>query len=249
MRLSSGHFLLAGCLLVILLLVGMLFVLFEERADLRRLVSEFEVDRSVPQANDRDNYVDKPSKGKLNIAQRIMKLIKADEGIRRSPYLDSRKNPTLGIGRNLKGNGVSVAEYDQIVSAETYEHVVRHAEVRNGRIYASTLESARQLFPEPLSDASIELLFQDDVDGAVRAAQNLFPEWQSLDPGRQAAIIDLIYNLGLPHFKGFTEMIKAIRNRDWDRAAKELLLSKAARENIGRYHRIAYILQTGGDMN
>ena len=46
---------------------------------------------------------------------RVAQLIIKEEGVRSRPYLDSGGQVTIGIGRNLTGNGVSVAELQAIV--------------------------------------------------------------------------------------------------------------------------------------
>ena len=53
--------------------------------------------------------------------------------------------------------------------------------------------------------------------------------------------------MGLPHFKTFSEFIDAVKKMDWVRAASEVLLSKAARKHILRYHDIATVIQSGNN--
>ena len=63
---------------------------------------------------------------------------------------------------------------------------------------------------------------------------------------RRSIIVDVLFNLGLPHFKQFVEFIKAVKAGNWDVAASELLLiQRGTRKNIVRYHRNAVVIQTG----
>lgn len=51
-------------------------------------------------------------------------------------------------------------------------------------------------------------------------------EW--LPEQKKAVLIDMCFNLGLSRFKGFKKMIKAIEDRDYYRAAEEMLDSRWA---------------------
>ena len=73
-----------------------------------------------------------------------------------------------------------------------------------------------------------------------------FPWFAGLAPRRQRAIVELVYNMGLPRLTGFVKMLHAIAERDYERAAKELLSSKWATQ-VGqtRAQRIADLLISG----
>ena len=175
----------------------------------------------------------------------VMLLIRGDEGVRRTPYLDTADNPTIGIGRNLKGNGISIAEYEKIRGTDDFRRVFAYAEVRNRRIHVLTLEDAKRLFPDPLTDEHIETLFQDDLAAIKKDAMSIFPEFSEISTSRQAVILDLLFNLGNSHFRQFEHFIASVKAHEWKRAASHLLSSKAARQDIRRYHRLALILETG----
>ena len=179
----------------------------------------------------------------------LAKRIREDEGDRPRPYLDTSGAATIGVGRNLSGNGVSVTEFFAIVPERirNYRAILTHADIRTGRIYIHKLELAQKLFPNPLTHADIELLLLDDLQHVLTETEKLFgvDTWTKLDNVRKTVLIDLVYNLGIAGFKQFHKFIAAVKAEDWQTAAAELLLSKAARENVLRYHRNATVLQTG----
>lgn len=74
-----------------------------------------------------------------------------------------------------------------------------------------------------------------------------FPWYANLSGRRQRAIVEMIYNMGLTRFSGFTQMIAALERGDYAAAAVEALDSKWAREDVGpsRSHRIADMLSLG----
>lgn len=67
-----------------------------------------------------------------------------------------------------------------------------------------------------------------------------------LSSGRQRVLVELVYNLGLPRLLSFVKMIAAIKARDFQTAAAELLDSKWARQ-VGpiRSKRLADLLRAG----
>lgn len=73
-----------------------------------------------------------------------------------------------------------------------------------------------------------------------------FPWYAGLPARRQRALVELLYNMGLPRLMGFTKMLAAISAGDFDAAATELLESRW-RTQVGerRSARIAEMLQRG----
>ena len=179
---------------------------------------------------------------------RVAQLIIKEEGVRSRPYLDSGGQVTIGIGRNLTGNGVSVAELQAIVEKVDYGHILSHASVRNGRVYIHSLEAAERVFPQPLTKYDITMLLTDDLNNVRKEAEQVFGEaWAGIDLVRREVVVNVLYNLGLTRFRQFKKFIAAVKAGKWHEAATELLLSEAARENITRYHRDATVLQTGDE--
>ena len=180
------------------------------------------------------------------VLSRIAKLIIRDEGKRERPYLDPTGEVTIGVGRSLGTNGISVAELQAIVDDIDYSVVLARTHVTNGRIRINSLELAEKIFKKPLTEHDIQLLLADDLNNVRKEAERVFREtWQRLDAVRKEVIVDVLFNLGLPHFREFKKFIAAVKVQHWQQAAAELLLSNAARENITRYHRNATVLQTG----
>ena len=175
---------------------------------------------------------------------RIARLIIRDESKRFRPYGDP---PHIGVGRNLRDNGISVAELQAIIKEIDYDVVLKETHVENGRVHIHSLDLANRIFPKSLTEHDIGLLLTDDLNTTRKDAVTVFGQsvWNAIDGVRKEAILDVVFNLGLPHFKTFVNFIGAVKANDWDKAAAELLLSEAARENILRYHRNATVLQTG----
>lgn len=92
-----------------------------------------------------------------------------------------------------------------------------------------------------------ETALDEDIAKAVHDASS-FGWWLTLDPVRQAVVVELCYNLGRAGFAKFVKTIEAIRQREYQRASRELLRSRWA-EQVGkrRSGRLARMLETGRD--
>lgn len=102
----------------------------------------------------------------------------------------------------------------------------------------------RNLTDRGLSDAEIEFLFENDLRVAYSTASS-YPYFRRLDPQRQAALIDMAFQLGGPRFAGFAKMHAALKDGDFERAADECLDSLYAAQVPTRANRIAEIVRTG----
>jgi len=68
---------------------------------------------------------------------------------------------------------------------------------------------------------------------------------RKLDFVRRIVVFDMAYQMGVGGLKGFKGMIAAIIEKDYDKAADELLDSKYARQTANRANRNAAIMRTG----
>lgn len=149
--------------------------------------------------------------------------IERDEGRRLHRYQDPRGLWTIGVGINLEDPfgktmcAMAGVDYDAVLSGEA-----------------------------SLTDAQCDAMYRGVALSAISWLAELLPAYRQLDPNRRVALLDMGYNLGETKFRGFGEMIAAIRAEDWTRAAAEALDSEAARELPERYARIAGALHTGG---
>ena len=252
MKINWGYLLLGIMLTVIVVQGAVLY--FRESAILRAIEPEPVMDVPVPVPNpvlDSNLHSDliKALEAEAGMPlSRIAELIISDEAVRSEPYLDSEGKVTIGVGRSLSANGVSVAELHALVPIPEYRLMLEKSTVRNGRILISDLGLAKQIFSKPLTEHDIALLLVNDLKQTKSDAVLVFgADWEQIDTVRQEVIVNLVFNLGLPHFQGFHNFIDAVKKQEWQRAATELLLSEAARQNIARYHRDATVIQTGDE--
>ena len=126
--------------------------------------------------------------------EELKKMIRRHEGLRLSPYPCSKNHKTLGYGWNLDAHKLPR-------SIDAYLNI-------NGEI---TKEMA-----EKLLDIS--------MDTAIRQAWDIFPQFGGFSERRQAALVDVTFNMGSDKIVlEFPNFCKAVNDGDWNRAADELM--------------------------
>ncbi|MCQ8279840.1 glycoside hydrolase family protein [Acetobacteraceae bacterium KSS8] len=76
----------------------------------------------------------------------------------------------------------------------------------------------------------IDALYSCDVTGSEKSLDAHLPWWRSLDPVRQAALMDLMFNMGWGSLGTFTNTLRAFSQGNYDAAANGLLNSLWARQ-------------------
>ena len=100
-----------------------------------------------------------------------------------------------------------------------------------------------------LDDEEIDWLRDHRIKRAESDCLHTFPWFAPLDSVRQAALVNLCFNLGLHRLLGFERMIAAMARGDYEIAAREVLDSEAARKAPGRYAELAGMVRTGAWQN
>jgi lysozyme len=95
-----------------------------------------------------------------------------------------------------------------------------------------------------LSDDEVDYLFANDLK-RMNGYCCVYHWYTSLDDVRQAAVLNMMFNLGPARFSGFHRFIDAMAIGNWAAAHDELLDSEAGRDLPGRYGRLAKMIVTG----
>ncbi len=129
------------------------------------------------------------------------------------------------------------------------EKLLTRHEGRRNRAYRDTrgiwtVGIGHNIEAKPISDRAVDVIFLDDVADVISFLSRL--DWfHNLNAARQACIVDMTFNLGRSGMMAYRNMIAAIKGENYQKAADEILDSKAARELPGRYNELAEIMRTG----
>src|SRR5271157_1710327 len=109
-----------------------------------------------------------------------------------------------------------------------------------------TIGYGRALDVKGISQSEALFLLHNDIT-LVRSQLSSFPWFARLDGTRQAALIDMAYNLGFGGFGKFQNMLDALMKGDYDAAADAMLDSEWARQVPNRANEDADLIRKGAD--
>jgi len=107
-----------------------------------------------------------------------------------------------------------------------------------------TIGFGRNLEDRGLSEEEAEFLYQNDIKEVLTDCEK-FPWYKGLDPVRQGVIQNMVYNLGYTKLALFKETLKFIANKEYSKAATQMLTTKWARDVPNRARRLSEIMRTG----
>jgi lysozyme len=108
-----------------------------------------------------------------------------------------------------------------------------------------------RLKSEGMSQEEAESLARTDIQKATDEVQNKLPWAKNLDPARQEALVNMVYNMGMGVEGGkhgllsFGNTLKLIEEGNYDDAADAMLKSDWAKQVGGRARRLAQQMRTG----
>ena len=140
------------------------------------------------------------------------------------------------------------------MSDEITQNMIKHDEGCRYRVYLDTKNIPTVGYGHALHIGSripkvvAELLFQQDYQSALDDYNILATNHSlKLNPARKSVVVNMLFNMGLVRVNGFRKMLRAIRNKDYIEAAKEMLDSKWAKYDVSskRSKPLSKMMETG----
>lgn len=171
--------------------------------------------------------------------------------------------------KELKEQGKITDKYEKNVKdIQSGEFTLRHEQFRskwyydkynNKTIgYGINLDSGRwskeqvdRWMREGISQEEAMSIFKEERARARNQLETKYTWFKTLDPVRQEALVDMVYNMGIGSkktgdgFDSFQKMIAALERGDYETAAKESLDSKYSGDVGGRAKEIADLIRYG----
>ena len=109
-----------------------------------------------------------------------------------------------------------------------------------------TIGCGRNLDDVGITQKEAVFLLDNDITNAIHGLVVAHGDWfPPLDPVRQAVLVNMVINMGLPRFNGFKKLHAAIKVKDYDGAAVEMLSSRWAEQVGDRALRLSEQMRTG----
>lgn len=96
-----------------------------------------------------------------------------------------------------------------------------------------------------LSLAESYLILNHRIEQLEIELERVFPWYHELDEVRQAVIIDMAYNLGVPKLKTFVTTLGFVKDGEYQQAARQMLGTLWAKQVKGRAKTLARMMQSG----
>lgn len=111
----------------------------------------------------------------------------------------------------------------------------------------TTIGVGRNLDDKGISETEALSMLDNDIEECLEDLRdNVFPDsWFHMSDTRQAALVDMRFNLGPGGFRGFGKMISAVKAASWEMAADEMLDSRWARQVSNRAEELAQMMRAG----
>jgi len=132
--------------------------------------------------------------------------------------------------------------------SQLIEQLMRHEGYRQfpykDTVGKLTIGVGRNLDDVGISEDEAAYLLDNDITVARHELLFAFPAFSQMQPVRQDALINMVFNMGITRFKGFKNMIAALVEQNYQLAADEMLDSKWARQVGSRADELAYQMRT-----
>ena len=110
-----------------------------------------------------------------------------------------------------------------------------------------TIGYGRNIQDNGISELEAEQMLLNDIKVALEDAKKFVgaDTWEALSDVRQACLINMAFNLGLPTLKKFEKFRQALEDGDMTEASAQMLDSRWAKQVGQRANRLAQLIQQG----
>ena len=108
-----------------------------------------------------------------------------------------------------------------------------------------TIGYGRNIEDNGITQAEADLMLDEDVVRCIHELTANVPCFRDLDEVRESVLVNMCFNLGWPRLSGFKNMLAALADRDYTKAAEEMLDSKWARQVGSRSDELAAMMASG----
>lgn len=110
-----------------------------------------------------------------------------------------------------------------------------------------TIGYGRNIEENGITEAEASFLLDNDIKISEDECRRAFRWFDNLDEIRRGVIVEMHLNMGLKRLKTFKKMLAACEKQDYELAAREMLNSLWAREQVGQRAKTLANLMKGKD--
>ena len=173
------------------------------------------------------------------MVDRIINQLIIDEGIRLKPYYCPANKLTIGIGRNLEGNGLS---WDEMISLIWYNEGRKQRfpadyQMNDG---AALMEALIKDFNKwGITRDEAVYLCKNDIYNCIKQLNKKLKWFETSPEELKEVLINMCFNMGIKTLLTFRNTLYYMSDGQYKKASINMLKSKWARQVKGRAVRLA----------
>ena len=136
-------------------------------------------------------------------------------------------------------------QFDRELEQQLIQHEGLHLKPYHCPAGKLTIGVGRNLEANGISKHEAMTLLRNDITQTRFRLEKVIHSFQSLSDRRRMALTDMCFNLGLPRFLKFKKMLSALKAKDFERAADEMLDSRWANQVGQRAMTLATMMREG----
>ena len=117
---------------------------------------------------------------------------------------------------------------DEGVKYEIYKDHLGYPTFGIGHLITENDPEHNKTVGTEISEDRVNEVFESDVAKFASEAKILFPDLDELPDVAQQVIVNMAFNMGRPRLSKFKNFIAGVNDRDWVRAAEEMMDSRWA---------------------
>ena len=117
---------------------------------------------------------------------------------------------------------------DEVVKYEIYKDHLGYPTFGIGHLITENDPEHGEPDGTEISEERVNEVFETDVAKFVSESKILFPDLDELPDVAQQVIVNMAFNMGRPRLSKFKNFIAGVNDRDWTRAAEEMMDSRWA---------------------
>jgi len=107
-----------------------------------------------------------------------------------------------------------------------------------------TIGIGRNLEDNGIGKAEAQFMLENDIVRIIKELDQMLPFWRDLSPNRQAAVVNMAFNLGTFGLSKFKKTLAFLESGEFEKAGDEMLRSKWADQVGDRALRISQVIKT-----
>lgn len=172
-------------------------------------------------------------------AKNVIEQLIVDEGLRLKPYYCPAGYLTIGVGRNLEGNGLSWGEMVTLIgqNPDRKRRFPPDYETLDGETLLMAL--IRDMKINGITEAEAMMLLRNDIYQCEEDLKRKVKWYQNAPDELKEVLVNMCFNMGIKMLMGFKNTLWYMGAGEYEKAAANMLKSRWARQVKGRAQRLA----------